>query len=71
MAAPAGNQSELNLIQTAEQHEDDSIANYAMKELRDRFDKTYIWCYDCDGLVCKESDCCLNRKNHSNRLVKF
>jgi len=40
---------------------DDNVANKAMKELRERFDKTYGWCMDCDGLVCKEKDCCLNR----------
>ena len=33
----------------------------ALKELRESFDKTYGWCMDCDGLVCKEKDCCLNR----------
>ena len=42
------------------QHADDKAANKAMKELRKLFDKTYGWCEDCDGLVVKEKDCCLN-----------
>ena len=49
------------LIRLAEAHIDYSVANKAMKELRDRFDKTYIWCLDCDGQVVKENDCCINR----------
>ena len=53
--------TENELIALAEQHPDDNVANKAMKELRERFDKTYGWCQDCDGLVCKEKDCCLNR----------
>lgn len=52
--------TEHELISIAEQHPDDSVANEAMKELRQRFDKTYDWCMDCDGLACKEKDCCLN-----------
>jgi len=52
--------TENELIQLAEQHPDDIVANKAMKELREKFDKTYFWCEDCDGLVCKEIDCCLN-----------
>lgn len=53
--------TENELIALAEQHPDDNVANKAMKELREKFDKTYGWCEDCDGLVCKEKDCCLNR----------
>lgn len=52
--------SEDELIVIAQHHHDDTLANLAMKELRDKFDETYIWCLDCDGLVCKEKDCCLN-----------
>ena len=52
---------EFKLIQLAEQHPNDNVANEAMKKLREKFDKTYGWCQDCDGLVCKEKDCCLNR----------
>jgi hypothetical protein len=53
--------TENELIRLAEQHPDDKVAKKAMKELRTKFDKTYGWCNDCDGLVCKEKDCCLNR----------
>lgn len=52
--------TENELIDIAQDHPDENIANDAMKELRERFDATYGWCYDCDGLVCKEIDCCLN-----------
>tara|TARA_R110000851_G_scaffold203860_1_gene355776 strand:- start:331 stop:525 length:195 start_codon:yes stop_codon:yes gene_type:complete len=52
--------TEDELIRLAEQHSSDKVANKAMKELRTKFDKTYGWCNDCDGLVCKEKDCCLN-----------
>jgi hypothetical protein len=52
--------TEKELILTAEQHPNEETANKAMKELRSRFDKTYVWCNDCDGLVTKEKDCCLN-----------
>jgi hypothetical protein len=55
------NLSELKLIQIAEMHEDDNIAAKAMRELRDNHDPTYIWCADCDGLVVKKKDCCLNK----------
>lgn len=61
------NKTEVQLIIIAEQDEDDNRANAAMKELREKFDKTYFWCNDCDGLVTKEKDCCLNRiKNDKN-----
>lgn len=53
--------SEIKLIRLAEQSPDDEIANKAMKELRERFDESYFWCMDCDGLVCKEKDCCMNK----------
>jgi len=53
---------ELELIKIAEQHPDNNEANKAMKELREKYDPTYGWCMDCDGLVCKSKDCCLNQK---------
>lgn len=53
--------TEKELIKIAEIHSDNEVANEAMKELRSRFDKTYGWCYDCDGLVCKKKDCCLHK----------
>tara|TARA_R100000781_G_scaffold115008_1_gene88415 strand:- start:2297 stop:2473 length:177 start_codon:yes stop_codon:yes gene_type:complete len=52
---------ELELMRIAEQHPDDEEANKAMKQLREKYDPTYGWCMDCDGLVCKEKDCCLNK----------
>ena len=51
---------ELDLIKKAESN-DDKVANKAMKILRAYFDSTYGWCADCDYLVCKEKDCCLNQ----------
>lgn len=39
----------------------DVLANRAMEVLRKYYDSTYMWCEDCDGIVCKEKDCCLNR----------
>jgi len=53
--------TEIELIKLAERHPEDDIANAAMNELRIRFGRTYGWCNDCDGLVCKESECCFNR----------
>jgi hypothetical protein len=61
--------TETQLRQIAEQHPDDATANAAMKELRERFDKTYIWCEDCDGLVTKEKDCCMNRPYDPNEII--
>jgi hypothetical protein len=55
------NAGEIRLMRLAEMHPDDEVANSAMKELREKFDSTYIWCQDCDGLVTKEEDCCLNK----------
>ena len=57
------NKTEKELVDIATWDQDDNIANKAMKLLRSKFDKTYIWCEDCDGLVVKERDCCLNRIN--------
>lgn len=54
--------SEEELCQVAEIHPDDKEASKAMRMLRTKFDKSYIWCYDCDGLVIKESECCLNKE---------
>lgn len=63
--------TELELIRIAEQYSDDETASKAMKELRERFDKTYGWCVDCDGLVCKEKDCCLNREYKEPDNIDF
>lgn len=53
---------EKELINIAEGSTCDKRASKAMQELRKRFDSTYKWCNDCDGLVVKEKDCCQNRK---------
>ena len=53
-------EEEKQLISDA-QYGTDEEANKAMEELRDKFDKSYGWCSDCDYLVVKESECCMNR----------
>lgn len=53
--------TEIELIEIAERHLIDKKANFAMKILREEYDKTYGWCEDCDGLVITEKNCCLNR----------
>ena len=50
---------EDHLIFLAMAHKVDEIANYAMTKLRERYDKTYFWCEDCDGVVLKKTECCL------------
>ena len=52
---------ELVLIETAQCSTSETLANEAMRVLRSHYDPTYKWCEDCDGLVCKEKDCCLNQ----------
>lgn len=52
---------EQELINIAEQHVDDVIANEAMKKLREEFDSSYKWCEDCDGMVVMERNCCMNQ----------
>lgn len=51
-------EQKLKLI--AETFPDDELANEAMNQLRTKFDETYFFCDECDGIVCKEKDCCLN-----------
>ncbi len=60
--------TENELIDLATWHIDDAVANKAMAELRERFDSTYFWCTDCDGLVVKDKDCCLNRLENIDEL---
>lgn len=62
---------ESGLILIAENDPCDKKAKQSMKELREKFDKTYMWCLDCDGLVVKEKDCCLNRISEDNGGVEF
>lgn len=52
--------NEDELYKLAQWHNDEDIANAAFKELRERFDETYIYCTDCDYLLTRESDCCMN-----------
>ena len=59
-------QIEMNLAVIAENHHDDDYAAKAMRILRIYFDSTYFWCDDCDGLVCKEKECCINRIDSLN-----
>jgi hypothetical protein len=51
---------EQELILLAETSNDDE-ANEAMAILRKYYDPTYMWCADCDYIVVKEKDCCLNK----------
>jgi len=53
---------ESALVVIAEMNQFDKVASAAMKELRVRFDSTYFWCLDCDGLVVKKKDCCLTQE---------
>jgi len=53
--------TESQLISLAQWNGSEEVVNNSMKELRERFDKTYGWCADCDDLVTKEKDCCLNQ----------
>ena len=53
--------TEPELIHIATWSQDDHEANAAMSELRERFDSTYIWCEDCDGVVVKKKDCCIEK----------
>jgi hypothetical protein len=54
------NYSEQELIESAEKG-NDLESKYAMALLREKYDMTYGWCANCDGVVVKEKDCCLNR----------
>ena len=54
--------NEQQLILLAETGNDDE-ANEAMAILRKDYDPTYMWCADCDYLVVKEKDCCMNKTN--------
>jgi hypothetical protein len=62
------NLSEEQLCRLAENSNIDSVANTAMRLLRDKHDKTYGWCYDCDGLVVKHKECCMNKTDEFDEL---
>jgi hypothetical protein len=57
--------NEEQLILLAETGDDDS-ANEAMSILRKEYDPTYMWCSECDYLVVKESECCMNKKEEKD-----
>lgn len=38
---------------------DHEESNRAMEILRKRYDSTYFWCKNCEGLVTTKSECCL------------
>lgn len=52
---------EGELAMLAEGHEEDTVANEAMRILQKRFNKTYFWCTDCDGVVTTPKKCCMTR----------
>jgi hypothetical protein len=55
------NFTEEQLVNFAQNHPDDKMASQAMGVLKRKFDNTYIYCMECDGLVCKVKQCCLNQ----------
>lgn len=52
---------EQRLCRVAEQDPDDKRANKAMRLLRTYYDNTYGWCLECDLMVVKYSQCCMNQ----------
>lgn len=52
-------EEEKQLI-TIAQHGNDEDANKAITKLREEFDQSYGYCLDCDYLVVKDSECCMN-----------
>ena len=62
-------ENELRMI--AELDQDDVVAGKAMKELQERFDKTYDWCWDCDGIVGNSSDhfCFMSPEDQKKQLA--
>lgn len=54
-------EEELKLMRIAEQHPNDEVSAKAMQDLRSKYDETYFWCDDCDGIVTTEANCCMNR----------
>jgi len=63
--------TESELIKIAQHHPSDDIANHAMRILRTFFDKSYMFCIDCDGLVVKRNECCLNQiLSNNTKLIQ-
>ena len=58
--------TEHNLVNIATFHEEDKVANRAMRILRSRYNETYHWCPEWDYLVINEThleaNCCLCSK---------
>lgn len=50
--------SEHELADMATFAEDELDAALAMYVLQEKFDPTYGWCYDCDGLAVKKPHIC-------------
>lgn len=64
--------TEEQLVYTAERDSSETRANQAMALLRQRHHSSYGWCWDCDGLVIREKDCCLNRVvSDNNEPITF
>ena len=55
----------------AETCKSDWWAKQYMRILRKFYDKTYFWCWDCDGLVTTKANCCLNQKPKLWELYDF
>jgi len=51
---------EQDLRNIAQWHESEDIGNRATAVLRGRYNGSYFFCNDCDGLLVTESECCLN-----------
>lgn len=54
-------QEEKDLLNIAQFDPNEGVAYEALKELQERFDPTYGYCMECDFLVCKAKDCCMNQ----------
>lgn len=54
---------ELELIEIAQYSFSNEEAEAAMTSLREEFDPTYHWCWECDGVVTTVKDCCLTDLN--------
>jgi hypothetical protein len=57
---------EQQLILIAETGNNQDAQN-AMDVLRSTYDPSYTWCSECDYIVVKEKDCCLNNPYDEER----
>lgn len=60
--------TENQLASVAEYHPNQEISSEAMKQLKEKFDPTYMWCSDCDFAVVIEKDCCLNQESKDVKI---